>query len=216
MSLMGLKKIFANCRKTYWRRSVWSVAATLSVTLAGCGGGSPADNPATINNPTQQGGSYLSYAYFQRCINPIFLAQLQTQLNGTTSTNTCAGAGCHDTTTGDGGALRLVPGAQIVDVTNLANTPTVIRATDMYKNFYSAQAAAVIGSPTQSRLLNKPMLRGVLHGGGLIFLDINDPNAVLISYWISHPAPQGQDEFSTATYSMFAGNDPMNGACKTQ
>ncbi|MGZ5857030.1 MAG: hypothetical protein ACXWJK_07295 [Burkholderiaceae bacterium] len=199
-----------------WHRSVWSVAAVISVTLAGCGGGSPADNPATINNPVQQGGSYLSFAYFQRCVNPIFLAQLQIQLNGVTSTNTCAGGGCHDTTTGAGGALRLVPSAQTVDVTNLSNTPTVIRTMDMYKNFYSAQAAVVIGAPTQSRLLNKPLLRGVLHGGGLIFLDINDPNAKLISYWISHPAPQGQDEFSTATYSMFAGNDPMNGTCNTQ
>lgn len=216
MSLMGLRIKIVKSTLANWFSSVWSVVAVMSVTLAGCGGGSPVDNPATINNPTQQGGSYLSFAYFQRCINPIFLAQLQTQLNGVITTNTCAGGGCHDTTTGAGGALRLVPSAQIVDVTNLANTPTVIRAADMYKNFYSAQAAVVIGSPTQSRLLNKPMLRGILHGGGLIFLDVNDPNAKLISYWISHPSPQGQDEFSTATYSMFAGNDPMNGTCNTQ
>jgi hypothetical protein len=199
-----------------WRRAAWSMTTAILVTLAGCGGGSPTSNPPNINNPVQQGGSYLSYAYFQRCVNPIFLALLQTQLNGVTSTNTCAGAGCHDTTTGAGGALRLIPSALTLDVTNLANTSTVIRASDMYKNFYSAQAATVIGSPSQSRLLNKPLVSGVLHGGGLIFLDMTDPNAKTFAYWISHPTPQGQDEFSTANYSMFVGNDPMNGACITQ
>ena len=86
----------------------------------------------------------------------------------------------------------------------------------MYKNFYSAQGEVVIGSTTQSRLLAKPLLLNVLHGGGLIFVDQNDPNAKLIKYWISHPAPLGQDEFSTATYSMFTPADPTTGTCNTQ
>jgi len=199
-----------------WRRGVYGVTAAMLVTLTGCGGGSPADNPPTISNPGTVGGSHLSFAYFQRCINPIFLTPLPIQIGGVTSINTCAGSGCHDNTTGAGGALRVVPSATLIDVTNLGNTADVIRASDMYKNFYSAQAAVVIGSPTQSRLLNKPLVRGVLHGGGLIFLDMTDPNAQTFSYWISHPAPTGQDEFSTATYSMFVGNDPINGACITQ
>jgi hypothetical protein len=38
----------------------------------------------------------------------------------------------------------------------------------------------------------------------------------LIEYWISHPAPQGQDEFSTATYAMFTPADPKTGSCNTQ
>jgi hypothetical protein len=101
-------------------------------------------------------------------------------------------------------------------VTAPANTPDVIRAADMYKNFYSAQGSVVIGSTAQSRLLAKPLLLGVLHGGGLIFLNENDPNAKLIKYWISRPAPQGQDEFSTATYSMFTPADPNTGTCNTQ
>jgi hypothetical protein len=193
-----------------------AAAASLAV-LASCGGSSnPFGNPATIDNPEGAGGQRLSYAYFQKCINPIFLAQLQIQLGGTTSTNTCAGSGCHDTTTGTGGAFRVVPAAQPLDVTAPANTPDVIRAADMYKNFYSAQGSVVVGSPTQSRLLAKPLLLGVLHGGGLIFLSENDPNAKLIKYWISRPAPQGQDEFSTATYSMFTPADPNTGTCNTQ
>jgi len=192
-----------------------SVAATL--TLAGCGGGSDVlGNPATISNPEAVGGQYLSFAYFQKCINPIFLAQLPVQLGGAPSTNTCAGSGCHDTHTGTGGALRVFPAAQPLDLSDPANTPAVVRASDMYKNFYSAQAAVVIGSTAQSRLLSKPLLRGVLHGGGLIFLSEDDPNARLIKYWISRPVPLGQDELSTANYSMFTPPDPQTGTCNTQ
>ncbi len=194
--------------------TVAAVAATLS--LASCGGGSDVlGNPPSISNAAVVTGQSLSFAYFQRCINPIFLAQLPVQ-GGGAATNTCAGSGCHETRTGTGGALRLFPEAALVDLGNPANTPAVIRASDMYKNFYSAQAAVVIGSGTQSRLLAKPLLLGVLHGGGLIFLSANDPNAKLIQYWISRPVPQGQDEFSTANYSMFTPADPQNGACNTQ
>ena len=197
--------------------SWWASAGALVVfaTVTACGG-SAAGNPATVSNPARLSGTYLSFAYFQRCVNPIFLAQLQIQVGSVTSTNTCAGSGCHDTTTGAGGALRVVTSAQPIDLSNSANTPAVIRASDMYKNFYSAQAAVVIGAPSQSRLLNKPMLRGILHGGGLIFLSEADPNASVMSYWINHPMPQGQDEFSTAAASMFTPPDPQSGSCNTQ
>ena len=97
-----------------------------------------------------------------------------------------------------------------------ANTPDLIRASDMYKNFYSAQGEVVVGSTTQSRLLAKPLLLNVLHGGGQIFANDQDANARLIEYWITHPVPLGQDEFSTAAYSMFTPADPNTGACNTQ
>jgi len=186
--------------------------------LAGCGGaGNPLDNPPSVGNPPPgTSGQKLSFAYFQKCINPIFLAQLTINQGGVVSTNSCAGAGCHDNANGTGGAFRVVPSAQQLDVTNPANTPDVIRASDIYKNFYSAQGEVVIGSTTQSRLLAKPLLLNVLHGGGLIFANNQDPNVKLIQYWITHPAPQGQDEFSTATYSMFTPADPVAGACNTQ
>ena len=193
--------------------------ALASLGLASCGGSSsnPFDNPTTVvNDPGSTSGQRLSFAYFQKCINPILLAQLTIQLNGATSTNTCAGSGCHAAATGTGGAFRVVPEATIVDLANVANTPDVIRATDMYKNFYSAQGETVVGSTTQSRLLLKPQLLGVLHGGGLIFPSATDPNVKLMEYWISHPAPQGQDEFSTATYAMFTPADPATGTCNTQ
>jgi len=189
----------------------------IAAAVGSCGGGSnPLGNPSDVENPSTVGGQKLSYAYFQRCINPILLAQLRINQGGVISTNSCAGSGCHDSANGTGGALRVVPRAVPLDVTNPANTPDVIRQSDMYKNFYSSQAATVIGSPSQSRLLTKPLVQGVLHGGGLVFENEQDPNVRLIQYWISRPAPQGQDEFSTATYGMFTPPDPNTGTCNTQ
>lgn len=204
-------------RKRLLTTSLRALALASTALLADCGGGSPnpLDNPATVANPPGASGQRLSFAYFQRCINPILIAQLPIP-GGGGSTNTCAGSGCHDTTTGTGGALRIVPGAQPLDVLDPAVTPDLIRASDMYKNFYSAQGEVVLGSTTQSRILAKPLLLNVLHGGGLIFAGDTDPNAVLIKYWISHPAPLGQDEFSAASYAMFTPADPKTGACNSQ
>ena len=85
---------------------------------------------------------------------------------------------------------------------------------------FSAQGVTVFGSPIQSRLFDKPLVLNVLHGGGRIFASQDDPNAKLISYWISHPVPNGQDEFSTSSYSMFTPPlDPATGVagtCNTQ
>ena len=188
-----------------------------AVLLSSCGGGgNPLGNPATLINPTITAGSQLSFAYFQKCINPILKAQLQINVNGVVSTNSCSSLGCHENVNGTGGALRVVPLAADVDLTNPANTPDVIRASDMYKNFYSAQGAAVVGSPAQSRILTKPQVQGVLHGGGLIFASAQDPNVKLIQYWISHPTPLGQDEFSTASFNLFTPADPVTGVCNTQ
>jgi hypothetical protein len=167
-----------------------------ALALASCGGGSPLGNPPQIANPPGVSGQKLSFAYFQKCINPIFLLPI-TQGG---STNTCAGSGCHDNTSGTGGAFRIVPSATAVDLGSTANTPDVIRASDMYKNFYSAQGEVVIGSATQSRLLAKPLLLNVLHGGGLIFASDQDSNAKQIRYWISNAVA---DEFGTAASSLF-------------
>ena len=65
-------------------------------------------------------------------------------------------------------------------------------------------------------MLSKPLLRGVLHGGGLVFLSEADPNARLLAYWINHPVPAGQDEFSSASAALFTPADPNTGTCNTQ
>jgi hypothetical protein len=206
------------CRTLARRPTARRLPAFLAAALlAGCGGGGdPLGNPPNVSNPTGSGGDKLSFAYFQKCIQPIFLEPLTIVQNGQTSTNTCAGSGCHDSNTGTGGALRIVVAAQPVDLADPANTPDAVRATDMYKNFYSAQGVTVPGSPTQSRLFQKPLLLNVLHGGGRIFADASDPNAQLIAYWISHPMPTGQDEFSAAANGLFTPADPATGACNTQ
>ncbi len=180
-------------------------AAVFSLGTAGCGGGSPLGNPPNVNNEEARGGQSLSFAYFQRCINPIYIAQLP--IPGTATTNTCAGSGCHDNASGTGGAFRVIPSAAVVDLSNPANTADVIRNTDMYKNFYSSQGEVVFTAIGQSRLISKPLVRNVLHGGGLIFENDLDNNVRLIQYWMTHPAPAGQSEFSY---------DPAPGACPTQ
>jgi hypothetical protein len=204
----------SNARSQAGRRLL-GTAGLAALLLAGCGGSdtNALDNPPTVQNPTIAGGQKLSFAYFQKCIQPIFVAPLQINQGGAISVNTCAAAGCHDTVTGTGGAFRLIGNAQPV---SLAQAPDAIRATDMYRNFYSSQGEVVFGAPLSSRLLTKPLTLNVLHGGGLIFLSESDPNVMLIRYWISRPMPQGQDEFSTAANSMFTPPDPATGVCNTQ
>ena len=185
-----------------------TLVATLG--LSGCGGGNPLGNPSDVQNPAGTGGEKLSFAYYQKCIEPLLVQAIATPAGGTA---TCAAGGCHSNANGTGGALRIIETASVVDLSASADA---IRASDIYKNFYSAMGASVPGNSAESRLLNKPLVRGVLHGGGQILASENDPVAVLIRYWIDHPAPEGQDEFSTATYSMFTPADPATGSCNTQ
>ncbi len=186
--------------------------ASASLLLAACGGGSPLDNAPTLSNPPGAGGQKLSFVYFQRCVYPVLNTPLPININGTVSTNNCTAGGCHDNVTGTGGALRLLANSPAVD---LAQTAAVLRGTDMYKNYYSSLGETVVGAPDQSRLLNKPLVRGVLHGGGLIFETPDDAGAKLMRYWINRPMPSGQDEFSVAANTMFANGDPVNGACNS-
>jgi hypothetical protein len=188
-----------------------AAAALATLVAAGCGGGA-LDNPDSVRNPAGATGQKLSFAYFQRCINPVLLRPLQVNINGQISINTCASSGCHDNASGTGGALRLLGSAAAVD---LSLAPQQIRASDMYKNFYSSLGESVVGQPDASRMLNKPLVRGVLHGGGLIFENPDTPEAKLIRYWISRPMPASQDEFSTAAATMFTPADPDTGACNT-
>ena len=212
--------------KTSLSRSVRGGALTgvaAAALLAGCGGGGdPLSNPGNVQNPSTTGGATLAFPYFQKCIFPIFLKELPIVQNGVSSTNTCAGAGCHDSNTGTGGALRVIVAATPIADADVAAAATdtamatTISASDMYKNFYSAQGTTVFGSPIQSRLFDKPLVLNVLHGGGRIFTSQDDPHAKLIAYWISHPVPKGQDEFSSSSYSMFTPADPATGTCNTQ
>ena len=206
-------------RRTARRPGRAALAALAALAVASCGGGdgtNPFDNPATVSNPTgTTNGQKLSFAYFQRCVMPILNAQLPVTINGVTSVNSCAAGGCHDNTNGTGGALRLTGAAALVDLASAANTPDVVRAAAMYRNFYSSQGETLIGAPLESRLLNKPLVRTALHGGGLIFADENDVNARIIRYWITRPMPAGQDEFSSAAANLFTPADVNTGACNT-
>lgn len=174
--------------------------------VAACGGGEVENAPAT-------GARKLSFAYFQRCVMPILVTQLPVTLNGVTTVNSCASSGCHDDTNGTGGALRVRGSAGTVD---LAMAPDLVRETDMYRNFYSAQGEVVFGNPLASRLIAKPLVLNVLHGGGIVFDDVEDPNVKLMRYWIEHPMPEGQDEFSSAGNGLFTPPDATTGACNVE
>lgn len=181
--------------------------------LAGCGGGNPLDNPADIANAPSTGTRKLSFAYFQRCIQPILVAQLPVTLNGVATVNSCASAGCHDDTSGTGGALRVRGGASAVA---LDDAVALIRASDMYRNFYSSQGEVVFGNALASRLIAKPLVLNVLHGGGIVFDDVEDPNVKTLRYWIEHPMPEGHDEFSVAGNALFTPPDATTGACNLE
>ena len=195
------------------RRSAAAVRCTVAAAfavlgLASCGGGNdnPLDNPNTLSNPTLSGNQRLRFAYFQNCVFPVFLKPLPIRFaNGTTTINTCAASGCHDNANGTGGAFRVIPNAQPIDPSNPANTADIIRASDMYKNFYSAHGEVVFGSALTSRILAKPMVNGVLHGGGLVFESAQDADARLMQYWINNPSPSGSDEFSDPTFGFTPG-----------
>jgi hypothetical protein len=182
-------------RPTLRRLARLGAGGALIALAAGCGGGTPLGNPPDIGNGGGgTGGRSLSFAYFQRCINPIFLASLPIIGSNPPVTNTCAGAGCHDDANGAGGAFRVRPSAAPV---SLLSTADVIRASDMYKNYYSAQGEVTFNSVLLSRLITKPLVRGVLHGGGQIFLNDLDPNVEKLLYWMSNPIPAGQNELTT-------------------
>ena len=70
-------------------QAVYAGCAALGLAACGGGAGNPFDNPATVVNPLVVAGQHLSFAYFQKCIAPIFTAQLQIQIGSVTSTNTC-------------------------------------------------------------------------------------------------------------------------------
>lgn len=180
--------------------------------MAACGGGSPLDNPQNVVNTQATGGQKLSFAYFVRCVNPVLNTPLRVNINGVITNNTCAAAGCHDNTSGTGGALRLLGNAPVVD---LALAPAVLRNAEIYKNYYSSLGETVVGAPLQSRLLNKPLVRGVLHGGGVVFETPEDAAAKTLRYWINRPMPQGQDEFSSAADSMFTPANALTGVCNS-
>jgi hypothetical protein len=189
-------------RRSLVRRGATFLSAVAMAFLVGC---------APVDNPEGGSGHALCFAYYQQCVNPIFdtLLPIDFDNNGSIdATNTCAGAGCHDNTSGTGGAFRIIPNltpVSLVDPAAIKGPP----AMDMYKNFYSAQGATDVGSARESRLMTKPLVE-VLHGGGRVFANAQDLHMQQILYWISNPAPQGKDEFCAECDALFVG-----GACKT-
>jgi hypothetical protein len=60
------------------------------------------------------------------------------------------------------------------------------------------------------------LLMNMLHGGGLVFESLEDPQLKRLAYWISRPMPAGQDEFSAASNALFTPADAATGACNVE
>jgi hypothetical protein len=189
------------------RRLPLAVASATAFAVAACGGGNALDNSPDVVNTPGGGSQSLSFVYFQECVNPVLVAQLALPAGGTGS---CAASGCHDNANGTGGAFRMQGSAAPVDVASVGEDAA--RLTEMYRNFFSAQGSSVVGAPTTSKMLSKPLVQGVLHGGGQIFADANSPEARLLAYWISRPLP---NEFNAAD-SMFTPTGSDTRTCNTQ
>jgi hypothetical protein len=216
MPSLLMPSVSARHRRARARAVAGLPALLCAVLLGGCGGGNnanPADNPPDIANPTVLSTTKrLSFAYFQRCVQPILEAELPSTVNGVPTMGSCAASGCHDRRSATGGALRLVAGAQFQSFEPNPSNTTQLRQSEMYRNFISAQAAVVPGQPADSLLLNKPLGNGVLHAGGVAFTSANDLNARVMAYWIARPLPEGQDEFSAAGNLLFP-IDVTSGVC---
>jgi len=179
----------------------------------GAGGGNPLNNPPLVGNSAGAAGQRLSFTFFQYCVNPIFDTPHSITLNGVPTENTCSSAGCHASATGRGGAFRVIAGLQPLDLST--STTAQIRTSEIYQNFLSAQGETVVGNYAQSLLVNKPLVRNLLHGGGQTFIDDTDPNIRTIEYWIANPMPAGQDEFSPAGNNLFVNATPNASNCNS-
>ena len=132
----------------------------------------PLDNPPTVSNPTaHRQTSSCPSPTSRSCINPIFLAQLPIH-SATARLDQHLRRRRVATTTPTAPAARFVscPTRSRSTSPNPANTPDVIRASDMYKNFYSAQGDGGDRlADAEPRCSPSRWCNGVLHGGGLVF-----------------------------------------------
>jgi len=118
--------------------------------------------------PVQASGSTLCLSNFERCVNPI----LDAAINSRTGPVTCSAAGCHSQASGSGGAFKIFPNPAPGSNESLAN-------------FFAARAFANLDNPPTSRLLQKPDADSVPHAGGDIFPNSSDACHSAIQRWIS-------------------------------
>jgi hypothetical protein len=141
------------------------MAALVAMTLVAC-------DSVNVEEQDDASGQTLCVADYEMCINPIFDANL----NSSTGPTTCSASGCHDQSSGSGGAFKIFSNA----------TPG---STEMLANFFAAKAFANLDNSVQSKLLLEP-LRGIssitgTHTGGDILPDTGDACYVAMQSWIS-------------------------------
>ncbi|MGI9303872.1 MAG: hypothetical protein ACR2RB_14415 [Gammaproteobacteria bacterium] len=137
--------------------------AAVLMTLAGC-------DPVTVGEAPRTGQTQC-LADYRTCVDPIF----HSVLLGATGQVTCSAGGCHDNSSGSGGAFKIIP-----------NPGT---DADLAANFNTARAFSNLGRPADSKLLLEPLagtsdISGT-HTGGDIFPGTGDVCYQAIIDWIS-------------------------------
>ena len=135
MTLMRDPRRRARARRSSRRDCVAAIA------LAACGGGgNPLGNPPTVEQPARQRRAEAVVRLLPDAASTRSSWRSCRSTRTASSRPTPAPARAATTTpTAPAAPSASCRTPQPVDVTDPANTPDVIRATDMYKNFYSAQ-----------------------------------------------------------------------------
>lgn len=108
---------------------------------------------------------------FTEAINPMFNALIEGK--------TCSSSSCHDINSGNGGRFKIHP--------NIDNPEDV----KMTQNYLTTLSFINIEQPQASTLLLEPLSGSFasvgFHGGGDIFIDVDDDNYLRIYRWIANP-----------------------------
>jgi len=160
----------------------------ITILLCGC---EPVESIGEVSSVT---GRSLCLEDYQICIDPIF----HTNLLGSAGRATCSSSGCHDTNAGSGGGFKL-------------NTSPALNSEEMRSNFFTAQAFANFGDPSESKLVLEPLMGSFAisgsHAGGDIIPNTVDPCYLAIIDWIDR---QVNDENSSSCGQC---TPPALGAC---
>jgi hypothetical protein len=138
-------------------RARYALCVVLAFGLGGCPTVDLGDSPEDVGlcNPAQ------GEAYFEASVWPMFLDD-----SSSGGTRQCTKGGCHDQN--GQSALRF-------------KTNPI----DFQANFKTTQIYLNCGSPTTSRLLEKPLTGPETHGGGDIFMTLDDPDVKVFLGWFN-------------------------------
>ena len=144
--------------------------------------------------------------------------QLPIQLNGTTTTNTCAGSGCHDNANGTGGAFRVVADARPSRPHRSGEHGRRHPRQRHVQELLLGAGRGGVRLAAQSRLLwPSRWCTACCTAAADLRRTRHDANAQADRVLDQPPgAARARTSSARATYSMFTPADPNTGTCNTQ